>query len=104
MTITGPTAAMVSVGGRVLSNKGGGIGNVTVSLTDTNGQIKTTVTNEGGYYRFEEVEAGETYLITATGKRYTFSQPTQVININQDTEEVNFIANPVKRFSTDANN
>jgi hypothetical protein len=78
--------------------KGGGIIGVQVSLTDSAGQIRTTLTKEGGYYRFEAVEAGSTYIITATGKRYLFSQPTQVININEETEEVNFIANPVKRL------
>ena len=84
----------------MLSAKGGGIRNVTVSLTDSNGAVRTTLSKEGGHYRFEEVEAGSTYIITATGKRYWFSRPTQVLNINEDTEEVNFIANPVKRYGS----
>jgi phage gp45-like len=68
--------------------------NVTISLTDTQGQVRTTRTNAFGYYRFGEMAAGETYIITAKGKRYTFSQSSQVINVNEDTLNINFIANP----------
>ena len=54
-------------------------------------------TTSFGYYRFEEVAAGETYIISASAKRYTFSQQTQVLNINEDTEGINFIANSIER-------
>ncbi len=69
-----------------------------LTLTDTNGQIRTATTTEDGYYSFDDVEVGATYIITATGKHYTFSQPVQVLNINEETDAVNFIANSEKRI------
>ncbi|MGI8642450.1 MAG: hypothetical protein ACR2MG_21175 [Pyrinomonadaceae bacterium] len=49
-------------------------------------------TTSFGYYRFEEVAAGETYIISASAKRYLFRQPSQVLNLNADNNDVNFIA------------
>ncbi len=92
-----PTAATVSIGGRVTTMSGRGITNVRLSLTDSNGQVRTTTTTAFGYYRFDDVQAGETYILSATGKHYTFSQPLQVLNVNEETDAVNFIANSEKR-------
>jgi len=98
VSITGPTAATVAVGGRVLTSDGRGITNVRVTLTDASGALKTTTTGEAGYYRFSDVEVGATYIVTATGKRFSFSQPTQVINLTEDETEVNFIGTAQKRL------
>ncbi|MCA1622625.1 MAG: carboxypeptidase-like regulatory domain-containing protein [Acidobacteria bacterium] len=87
-----PTAATVSISGRVMTASGRGIRNVRLILTDTNGQIRTATTTSFGYYRFDDVPAGETYILSAIGKRYTFSQPVQVLNISEETDGVNFIA------------
>ena len=88
-----PTAASVMVGGRVLTSRGRGIGNVIIRLTDSAGNTRTARTSAFGFYRFDEVAAGETYVVSATGKRYTFNQQTQVLNANADTNDINFIAN-----------
>ena len=93
-----PTAASVSVGGRAVTSSGRGIRNVVIRMTDTNGNVRTATTTSFGYYRFADVAAGETYIITATGKRFTFSQPSRVLNIVEDTEDVNFIANDVNNL------
>jgi len=92
------TAATVSVSGRVMTSDGRGIRNVVIRLTDSQGNLRTAISNSFGYYRFNDVEAGATYILTATGKRFSFSQPSQVLNVNDETDEVNFIANPIKRF------
>lgn len=92
-----PSAATVSICGRVTSITGRGIMNVRLTLTDSSGQIRTATTNASGDYQFDDVQAGDTYILTATGKRYTFSQPSQVLNVNEETTEVNFIANTEKR-------
>lgn len=93
-----PTAATVSVGGRVTTATGGGITNILMSLTDSSGQVRTARTGAEGYYNFTDIPAGETYVITATGKRFSFSQPSQVVNINEDMREVNFVGNSDKRL------
>jgi hypothetical protein len=97
-TPVGPTAATVSVSGRVMTAGGGSIMNVRLSLTDSQGNVRTTITDSSGHYQFDDVQAGETYILTATGKRYSFSQPVQVLNINEETNQVNFIANSEKRL------
>ena len=71
--------------------------NVRLSLTDSSGEVRTATTTAFSYYRFDAVQAGETYILSAVGKRFTFSQPVQVLNINEETEAVNFIADSEKR-------
>ncbi len=68
-----------------------GIANVRITMTDVNGNIRTAITSSFGYYRFTDVAAGGTYIFSASGKRFTFSQPAQVLNINGDNNGINFI-------------
>jgi hypothetical protein len=96
-TASTPTAATVSVSGRVTTSNGRSISGVRLSLTNSQGNVRIATTDSSGYYRFDDVQAGETYILTATGKRYSFSQPVQVLNINEETNQVNFIANSEKR-------
>jgi hypothetical protein len=91
-----PTAATVSISGRVTSTSGRGVFGIVLSLTDSEGYTRTTRTTAFGYYHFEDVMVGESYILSASGKHYTFSQPTQVLNVNEETNEVNFIANSEK--------
>lgn len=93
-TVAGPTAAIVSVEGRVMTAQGRGIRNVVITITNSEGNVRTARTSAFGNYRFKDVNAGETYIISAKGKRYTFTQPSQILNINEETVDVNFIANP----------
>lgn len=89
-----PTAAGVKISGRVFTTEGRGIRNVILILTASSGNIKTATTTAFGYFSFDDVLAGDTYIITAHGKRFTFNQPTQVLNINDDTYDVNFVGQP----------
>jgi hypothetical protein len=89
---TGTTAASVTIGGRVRSAKGIGIANARVTMTGADGKTLTAISNETGYFRFADVPAGETYIFSAAAKRYQFSQPTQVHTINEDTDNINFVA------------
>lgn len=89
-----PTAALVTIGGRATTSTGRGIRSVLIRLTSADGTIRLATTTAFGYYRFTEVNAGETYIITAKGKRFEFSPPARVLNVNEDVDDVNFIANP----------
>jgi parallel beta-helix repeat protein len=86
----GPTAASVSVSGRVLSSHGRGVFNAVVHLTNQMGEIQTTRTNSSGYYTFHEVAAGESYIFNVYAKRYQFNP--QVIALTEDLAELNFTA------------
>ncbi len=88
----GTTAATVSVGGRVMTSTGRGIKNVVITMTDLEGNTRTVTTTKSGSYLFQDVEAGGTYIFTATGKRFTFGQKTQVHSITEDTDTIDFIA------------
>lgn len=87
-----PTASLVSVGGRVVTAEGSGIRNVTVTLTDSAGRTRTARTKTFGHYRFTDVTAGETYILSVRAKRYFFANPTQVVSVLDELTDVNFEA------------
>ena len=88
-----PTAAMVAVSGRVRTAQGSGIRNVIVTLTGTNGALRTVQSGTFGYFKFENVEVGDTYLISVVSKRYEFSQPTQIRSVQEEIADLEFVAN-----------
>lgn len=86
------TAASVSVSGRVLSPRGrSGISRARVYLTNAEGYTRSTFTNHFGYYRFADVEVGQTYIFSVFSKKYQFAP--QVVTINEETENLNFSSN-----------
>lgn len=90
--LQGPTAASVSISGKVTMQSGRGIRNVKVTLTDSKGNQQWATTNSFGYYHFENVMAGETVILTAQSKRYSFKQSTRIISVNDDLSDVDFVA------------
>ena len=90
--ILAPTAALVNLGGRVLTTDGRGIRNARVGLTMPDGTTRTTVSSTFGYYSFADIPVGETYILTARSKRFTFANPTQVLMLLEDRGDIDFIA------------
>lgn len=84
-----PTAARVFVSGRVVGGNSG-IARATVSLVDSRGIIRTAKTNTFGYFRFDNVEAGQIYIFNAAAKGYSFAP--QVVSVSDEIAELNFIA------------
>jgi hypothetical protein len=87
-----PTAASVTISGRVLNQTGRGIANGQVIMIDVNGNIRYARTNPFGHYRFNDVEVGITYIINVKHKSYEFAP--QVVNLNNARDDINFIALP----------
>jgi len=85
-----PTAAAVSISGRVLTTDGSGLMNARVTLTDSLGNARTVLTKKLGAFRFDDVEAGTVYTITISSRRYTFQ--SQVISVTENLMEMNFTA------------
>lgn len=83
------TAASVSIAGRVTETFGRGVSGARVALTDSNGNIRYAMTNFFGYFRFTQIAAGETYILTATHKRYEFF--AQIVSVNDDRDDINFV-------------
>lgn len=87
-----PTATGVSVGGRIKNVNDKGINGVRVTITYPDGASRTTFSKAFGHYSFTDIPAGGTYVVSVAAKHYTFSQPTQVRQILEDTSDVDFIA------------
>ena len=81
-----PTAANVSVGGRVLMLSGaGGIGNARVELMAFSGETQAALTNPHGYFRFDNVPVGETYLLKVSHKQHEF-EPRVITVVDEVTD------------------
>ena len=76
--------------GRVLTNNGIGLRNAVVILTDQNGNTRSARTSAFGYYHLEDIEAGQTVIISVVSKRFTFIP--QIVNVNDNLSELDFIA------------
>ena len=87
-----PTSANAVVGGRILTASGAGIRNVPVSITFPTGEIRTTVSSGFGYYRFTEIPVGGTYIIWVSAKKYSFSETSQIRQVQDDALDVDFVA------------
>ena len=85
-----PTAANVTVTGRVISSDGRGIRDVVVSITNQKGIARRVTTNALGYYQFEDVAAGETYVMSAQSKRYRFV--SRVLQVDDTLTGVDLVA------------
>lgn len=76
------TAGPVSISGRVISNSRRGIARATVSLTDQSGTIRKVKANSFGYFKFNEVPSGESYVLSISARGYRFSP--RVVNASDD--------------------
>lgn len=84
-----PTAAAVGISGRVMTKSGRGVAKARVTLTGASGETRMFITNPFGYYRFPDVEAGQTYVITVSSKQYRFAP--RVLTVIEEMENVDFI-------------
>lgn len=88
----GPTAAHVSISGRVMTKSGNGVLNAIVQLTDQQGTTRTVRTSAFGYYRFDDVPVGENYVIGVASKRFTFTP--RAITVTDELDNVDLVAEP----------
>ncbi len=88
--VCGSASAPILVSGRVLNSTGRGVYNAIVTLTNSNGEVRSAITNPFGYYRFFEVAVGRTYTVMVRSKRYNFMP--QVISPNNEITNLNFVA------------
>ena len=89
-----PTAASTSISGRVTTADGRGIRNGTVTLSGGGTQNFRVLTSSFGYYRFNDLPVGETYVVTVASKRYTFANPSRVVSLDNEVSDADFTAVP----------
>jgi photosystem II stability/assembly factor-like uncharacterized protein len=82
------TAPLANVSGRVLSPDGRGLRGASVRITETNGLSQTTVSTSLGYFSFAEIEAGHTYTVSVSSKRYRYA--TKTITVADTITDLNF--------------
>lgn len=82
-----PTAATVTVSGRVHLPERGLTG-ARVTLTDSQGNSRSVSSGKSGSFRFTNVMAGETYIISVKFKRYSFAP--QVVTVTEDITDLDF--------------
>ena len=88
--ILAPTSAGVLVSGRVLTNDGRGLMNAIVTMTDTSGNVRSYRISSFGYFSFEDVEVGQTYVFQVQSKRFSFAP--QVVTISDDLTDLTFVS------------
>jgi hypothetical protein len=87
-----PTAAPVSVGGQVRTSDGRGVSRVYVTLSGGSmSQPRIAITNPFGYYQFDNVTVGETYILSVSAKGYTFDNSTRVVTLVENLQNEDFI-------------
>lgn len=91
---TAVPALSVGISGRVTSASGGrGLGNVRIVISG--GGLESpryAQTNSSGYYRFVGLPVGRTYVVTVSSKRYTFTNPVRVLNLEQELTNFDFVS------------
>src|SRR5205085_9417158 len=89
-----PTAASnLSLAGRVVNADGHGIRNARVMLSDASGsQPQMIQTGSFGYFSFEGLQAGRSYIVTVNAKRYTFNVPSRAVNLIDNLSDFDFVA------------
>lgn len=96
INILGPTAADVTIAGRVLTANNRGVSGARVVMTDASGIGREARTNSFGYYNFTAVAAGETYIFTVTHKRFEFAP--QVVFVIEERDDFNFVSSSKSSF------
>ena len=87
------SAAAAHVSGRVLTANGQGISKATIEISG--GTLTNPVfvrTGTFGYYRYEGLNAGETYVVTIHSKRFQFANPSRVVTLFDSVSDLDFIA------------
>ncbi|HEY0459187.1 MAG TPA: carboxypeptidase-like regulatory domain-containing protein [Pyrinomonadaceae bacterium] len=89
------TAANVTAAGRVSDAYGNGIARASVTIQNTtNGETRTVLTNGFGYYRFDGIPAGNLYIISVSHRRYSFDNSSQILQLEDAIENIDFTALP----------
>ncbi len=82
-------AATVAISGRVTTPSGAGLRNSTVVLTDSMGVRRTATTSSFGFYQFENVAVGASYVISILSRSYRFAPRT--VQVTDSLTNVDFV-------------
>jgi hypothetical protein len=87
-----PTASTVSLSGRVFRPNNMPVAGALLTLTNSEGQSRSALSNTFGWYQFDEVPAGQTYVISVRSKRVDFNLPSRVVSPVEDLTGIDFVS------------
>jgi hypothetical protein len=71
-----------------LTAGGAGLRGAAVSIVDSQGNARTVVANSFGYYRFNNVVSGDSYVLWVNSKQYRYTP--QVLEVKDELTGVDF--------------
>ena len=81
-TPTPTPPAFATVDGKVLTSDSRGLRNAAVSITDSQGGVRTATTSSFGFFSFANVNAGQTYTVRISSRLYRYSAQTVFVSDN----------------------
>jgi hypothetical protein len=88
------TSSGISISGRVLSSAGRGITHAGVFIIPQAGPPRMVQTTRHGVYVFDDLVAGQEYVIQIAQRRFTFLNNPRTITVNDSIANLDFIALP----------
>lgn len=86
-----PTAADLTVSGKIKTTDGAGIRNVKVTMQFATGESREIFSDDTGFYQFTEISVGGICIISVSAKNFTFAESTKIIQPLSDVQDVDFI-------------
>ncbi len=83
-----PSAAGAMISGRVMLPNGRGAANTLVTMTKSSGKMITAITNNFGYYRFSDVEVGQSVVVAVQSRKYSYAP--QVLSLLEELGNMDF--------------
>ena len=86
-----PSAAKAFLSGRVANSIGLGVRGVTLSLHNgRTGETRFAISNSFGYYRFDDLDVQEVYVISASARRRSIANNTKTFTLSGDLTGMDF--------------
>lgn len=87
-----PSAAGARIGGRVFASYNKVVAGAVITLTNSQGQVRTVKTNGFGNFAFNDVPTGSVYVVNVSARQYKFIP--QAVNLTDDLTGLSFMAQP----------
>lgn len=82
-----------SINGKVVSTNGGGIRRANVTVINlTTLETQNHITNDFGYFRFNNLPILDLYLVTVSSKRYFFTFSNQLVQFTELEHNMTFVS------------
>lgn len=90
LTAEPTTSSGFKVSGRVIAQNGSGLKGTYLTMTFSDGSVRTAITSSFGYYNFENVPAGSVVVLSLISKGYTFQ--SRAVQVDGELTSVDFMA------------